>query len=113
MARKVIIAAALLGTGLLPQFAWAQGQGVNSARTKLDLTGTTWTGQQTVAGLEKFTLQFKSKGEVTLTDGLGPLQGSYTMNGAKLEMTFEKSKLTYKGELNGDAMKGSGQNATG
>jgi len=114
MARNTIqLVIALLGIGLLAELAWAQGQGINSARKKVGLDGTTWTGQQTVAGLEKFTLQFKDKGEVTLVDGLGPIQGTYKHNGGKLELMFEKANLSYKGELKDDAISGTGKNATG
>jgi opacity protein-like surface antigen len=81
------------------------------AQKKSDLTGSTWSGRENLAGYGALTFEFEEGGSVTMIDAKETVPGSYKRTGQNITLSFFGGQAIYSGRINGKTMSGTARNA--
>jgi S1-C subfamily serine protease len=76
---------------------------------KSTLTGSAWTGKETLPGFGRLTFQFTSNVAVIMIDARDTTRGNYRQNGNAVSITFGGG-IIYTGTINGNTMMGNATN---
>ncbi|MCI0743698.1 MAG: DUF1559 domain-containing protein [Gemmataceae bacterium] len=74
-----------------------------------NLTGTTWTGSETLTNYDQLQFTFNAGGQATMVDADGASQGRWNQNGASVTITFAGG-IVYRGTITGNSMAGTATN---
>jgi S1-C subfamily serine protease len=85
------------------------GDFVPPANQTSNLTGSTWSGNETLAGYGKLTFQFITNRDVIMLDNDGSTRGSFIHTGNTVKVVFGGG-IVYTGNVNGNSMSGSATN---
>lgn len=70
------------------------------------LEGTSWQGQETLAGYGDLTFRFHEDGFATMVDADGETLGVWRQSGVAVTLVFNNGNVVYRGTITGDGMGG-------
>ena len=76
-----------------------------------NITGSTWTGTESLPGFGKLTFAFRANGAATMIDAKGQTEGTWTQTGNEVTINF--NGCVYQGRINGQMLAGSGRITSG
>jgi hypothetical protein len=74
-----------------------------------NLTGSTWSGSETLPGFDKLSFRFGAGGQATMVDVKGTTTGNFDLAGNTVTLRFP-GNIVYTGTLNGAAISGNATN---
>jgi hypothetical protein len=81
---------------------------------KINLAGTTWSGRENLQGFGDLAFRFAvAYGHVTMVDTAGSTQGTYTIAGDQVTLTFNNGQTVYTGRVQGNTLSGTARGGRG
>ena len=76
-----------------------------------NLSGTSWSGNETLPGYDRLSFRFNQGGQAVMMDNDGNSQGSWNQTGTNVTLTF--GDVVYSGTIQGNRIQGTARNGRG
>ncbi len=90
-----------------------QQQPVRRQPARPQVAGTTWSGNETLQNFGALTFQFQPNGTAIMIDTSGRSQGTWSVAGNRVTISFNNGQIVYVGTITGNTMTGEASNSNG